>query len=141
MKGTGKAWDIHTASEADAQRRRLDARAKTLRPLALEARVCAVYGGHGVMLALASKVARLIAHGVMPMGAPLDTIDMIKTVTMGGVPPRVVVIAPLRESRPLIEAIRAACPHWPPPVDLLYGVRARERMAQLRHIIRKGGVS
>lgn len=133
---TGKAWDIHTASDADAQRRRLDARAKILRPLAAEPRVCVVYGGRGRMRELAEKVAELIGHGRVAMGAPLETIELIRAVTLGGTPPRVVVIAPLSESRPLVEAIRCACQHWPAPVDFLYGVRAHDRVAQLRHIIR-----
>lgn len=138
-RSTGKSWDMLTASEADAQRRRLDQRARVLRPLRLEPRVCVVFGGRGVVRTLAERVALLIGHARVTMGAPLETIEDIRRLTMGGIPPRVVIIAPLRESRPLMAALRETCAHWPDPVDLLYGVRARERMAQLRHIIRKDG--
>jgi hypothetical protein len=131
-------WDIHTASDADAQRRRLETRAKLLKPLALESRISAVVGGGGVFRRLSDRLAPAIGHAVVVAGAPIETVDALYLAAGG--PSRVVFLAPVRVSRPIVDEIRRRG-SWPMPVDLLYGLRARDREAFIRHVLRTRGAS
>jgi hypothetical protein len=131
---------MHTASDADAQRRRLEVRAKLLRPLALESTICAIVGGGGAFRRLSERLAPAIGHAVIEAGAPIETVDSAEAI-VGGRPPRVVLLAPVRLARPIVEEIKRR-PFWPVPVDLLYGLRARDREAFIRHVLRtRGGAS
>jgi hypothetical protein len=134
----GGLWDIHLASESDAQRRRLDARAKPLRQLT-PARTCVVVGGRGRLHELARTLAKLVGHAVVEIGPPSLTLQRILDASMGR-PPRVVIIAPAREARPLLSEIRASSLLWPSPVDLLHGLRSRDREEFLRQAIRRAAL-
>ena len=134
----GALWDIHTASDADAQRRRLETRAKILKPLALEARICAVVGGGGVFRRLSERLAPAIGHAVVEAGAPIETVDAAFLAAGAESPPRVVLLAPVRVSRPIVDEIRRRG-SWPMPVDLLHGLHARDREAFIRHVLRTRG--
>lgn len=143
MKAKIHAWDILAASEADAQRRRLNTRAKTLptREMKLSPayRICVVVGGRGRCRALAVELAPLIGHASLEAGAPIDTVDRIRAASMGRFP-RVFILAPRSLAGPIVEEIRARNQRyglgWPDPVDLLIGLRSRDREGFLRLAVR-----
>lgn len=128
------------AEKANAQRQRIEARAKVLRS-PLGARVCVVVLGTGTNRRLAEMLAPLVGH-VTVMAEPGETpghvVDRVIAQTgIGTIGPKIVVIGPAALSGPVAEVIRMVRPHWPAPVDLLAGLRSVDRQAFLRAAIRK----
>lgn len=124
-----------TAEKANDQRKRIELRAKPLRFLG--ARTCVLYGGRGTFLRLASHLAPLVGQEALYIGSPVETVDLVLTRAMG-VPPRIIIIAPHREAQPILDEVerRARERSWPDPVDLLVGLRSRDREAFLRQAIK-----
>lgn len=123
------------ARDADAQRSRHDARAKVLsRPMP---RTCVVVGGKGVFRRLADSLAALVGDDIVEAGPALETLERILVRSLG-TPPRVVIIAPAREAIPLLAELArwSATRTWPAPVDLLVGLRSRDRESFLRQAIK-----
>lgn len=139
------AWDALTTSRYDAQRRRLDQRAKLIprkdqsSGTTAAYRTCVIVGGRGSLRRLADMLAALIGDAVIEAGSPIETVDAIRAAAMGRFP-RVVLVCPTKLSRPIYEEIRATTARyglgWTEPVDLLGGLRSVDREAFLRHAIR-----
>lgn len=137
-----RAWDSHTASRYDAQRRRIDQRAKLLPrrgTVGPKYRVCAIVGGRGSFRRLADILASLIADTVIEAseGEPIVTVDEIATLSLGG-SPLVAILAPARVARPIVAELEARRRHLAgvAAVDVLAGLKSRDRDAFLRHAIR-----
>lgn len=134
-------WDIHTASANDAQRRRIQQRAKLLprkNAVGPKYRVCVVVGGRGSLRRLADILASLVADTVIEAGAPIETADAITTLSLGGPDPLVAILAPAKIARPLLDELEARRRHRAGvgAVDVLVGLKSRDREAFLRHAIR-----
>ncbi len=131
--------ETRAAIEADRQRKRLDARAKFL-PIRQPAyRICVVVGGRGSCRRLSDTLAPLIGDAILEAGAPVETVDAIRVAAMGRFP-RVVLLAPIGLSTPIADEVARRSARWglgwPVPVDLLAGLRSRDREAFLRRAIR-----
>jgi hypothetical protein len=126
--------------EENRQRYRLDARAKLIPRRTTPAyRICVVVGGRGSFRRLADELAVKIGDAVLEAGDPVATVDAIRAASLGRFP-RVVLLAPIGLSLPIADEVKRRNERWglgwPEPVDLLAGLRARDRDAFLRLAIR-----
>lgn len=127
------------AAANNRQLARIAARAKLIPRSTAAYRICIVVGGRGTFRRLADLLAPLIGDAVLEAGDPVATVEAIRNASLGRFP-RVVLIAPANLAGPIhseIERIgRRWGLGWPAPVDLLMGLRSRDREAFLRKALR-----
>ncbi len=128
------------AVAADEQRRRLAERAKVLRQVSVPHRVCVVVGGRGVLRRLSDTLAGLIGDLTVVAGFAPETVDEIRARVPGRFP-RVVFLCSSTMAAPISTEI---CSYsaawglgWPEPVEILRGLKSRDRDAFLRQSIRR----
>ncbi len=128
------------AEARDAQRARIAGRAKLLPrkgTVGPAYRVCVIVGGRGSFRRLADILAELVADVVLEAGAPIETADAVAALALTG-SPLVAILAPARLSAPIVAELGARRRHLASvaAVDVLAGLRSRDREAFLRHAIR-----
>ncbi len=128
------------ALAADDQRRRLAERAKVLRQVSEVHRVCVVVGGRGLARRLSDTLAGLIGDLTVVAGFAPETVDEIRARVPGRFP-RVVFLCSSAVAAPISTEI---CSYsaawdlgWPEPVEILRGLKPRDRDAFLRQAIRR----
>lgn len=142
---------MRSAAAHDAQRARLDHRAKMLPRRSIETRIVVVVAGDGAMRRLSEHLGHALVdhHGAVLLGVQEDDdpgeIATAIHASAEGRAVELVLVGPVGVTRPIAdECLRRSKingQRWRYVLDLLDGLRQRDREAMVRHAIRlvKGG--